>query len=258
LWAWILRGCQGKTSWEWLDLLSKLLIPVWIAILVLMVEGQREDRLTQMQVDAQESIAQAQLEIEAERARQAVLDTYLRDMRELTLDKGLTTSQHDAPVVDIAQVNTQIAISQLDTRRNASIVIFLAQSGLLDLISLDGINLSEAHLQNANLSSAILSNANLTNADLSGADLSDTNPRGAILSGANLGEANLGDADLTEADLHGAILSGVNLRDANLWVVRGWTNEQLARARFLNGATLPSGTVMTEEAWEEFKKRHRQ
>jgi uncharacterized protein YjbI with pentapeptide repeats len=68
--------------------------------------------------------------------------------------------------------------------------------------------------------------------------------------------------DLSAADLSGANLSGANLgyaclREANLSRAKNWTNKRLARAKSLVGATLPDGTVMTEEAWEEFKRRYR-
>ncbi|MFQ6028315.1 MAG: hypothetical protein ACE5Q6_12550 [Dehalococcoidia bacterium] len=49
---------------------------------------------------------------------------------------------------------------------------------------------------------------------------------------------------------------GTNLRDANLTGAK-ITNEQLAEARDLVGATLPDGTVMTDQMWVDFKNRHR-
>jgi hypothetical protein len=50
-----------------------------------------------------------------------------------------------------------------------------------------------------------------------------------------------------------------DLRGAKLGFANGWTNEQLAQAGSLIGATMPDidGTIMTEEAWEELKKRYR-
>jgi hypothetical protein len=41
-------------------------------------------------------------------------------------------------------------------------------------------------------------------------------------------------------------------------MVHGCTNEQLAQAESLVGATMPDGTKMTKEAWEELKKHSRQ
>ena len=74
----------------------------------------------------------------------------------------------------------------------------------------------------------------------------------ADLEGASLARANLEGARLNCANLKGADLS-----DAYLLGAQGWTNEQLAQAESLVEATMPDGTVMTEEAWEEFKKRYR-
>jgi uncharacterized protein YjbI with pentapeptide repeats len=68
--------------------------------------------------------------------------------------------------------------------------------------------------------------------------------------------------DLQDVDLMGANLRGANLRNTDLRGARFWTNQQLAQAESLVGATLSDGTdpfhqTMTEEAWEEFKKRYR-
>jgi hypothetical protein len=68
---------------------------------------------------------------------------------------------------------------------------------------------------------------------------------------------------LHEADLIGALRKGqvieaiIDLRGADLSGAAGGTNQQLAQAKSLGGATLPDGTVMTEETWEEFKKCYR-
>jgi BTB/POZ domain-containing protein KCTD9 len=155
-------------------------------------------------------------------------------------------------------------------------------------VNLSYANLSRANLFNANLSGAKLGDANLSRAQLSVADLNlRANLSGAYLSGADLSYAillganlsgdNLSGTNLSDAILSDAILSGVDpanaildpvgysairrhasLRSADLSGTKGWTNEQLAQAESLVGVILPNGTVMTEEAWEEFKKRYRQ
>jgi uncharacterized protein YjbI with pentapeptide repeats len=66
-------------------------------------------------------------------------------------------------------------------------------------------------------------------ADLSEADLSVTD-----LTGVNLRQAALGDADLSEADLS----------EANLENARQVTNDQLAEAYSLEGATMPDGQTL--------------
>jgi uncharacterized protein YjbI with pentapeptide repeats len=72
--------------------------------------------------------------------------------------------------------------------------------------------------------------------DLRGRDLRGANLRGADLSGRDLRKADLRGADLLYANLAGANLSGANLQGALV------TDEQLAKAASLDGATMPDGT----------------
>jgi uncharacterized protein YjbI with pentapeptide repeats len=128
-------------------------------------------------------------------------------------------------------------------------------------------NLSEADLSGADLSEANLSGADLSVANLGCADLGEDRPRcanleGANLSGASLWHANLSGANLTAANLGCADLGEdrprcADLSEADLSDATGCTNEQLAQAESLVEAIMPDGTIMTEEAWEEFKKRYR-
>jgi hypothetical protein len=74
----------------------------------------------------------------------------------------------------------------------------------------------------------------------------------------DLSGADLSDADLSGANLNGANLSHANLVSADLRFAKGWTNEQLAQVETLVGATMPDRMVMTQEDWEEFKKRYGQ
>jgi uncharacterized protein YjbI with pentapeptide repeats len=156
----------------------------------------------------------------------------------------------------------------------------------LSLNTLDSANLNYANLSGANLSDAQMLGAALGTTDLTDADLSNADLRGAWLSGtpdaANDFErgifggspyraANLSGADLSGADLSCldpgtetttpwtlALSSIFGLRCTNLRGATGWTNEQLAQAKSLVGALMPDGrTKMTEEAWEEFKRRYR-
>jgi uncharacterized protein YjbI with pentapeptide repeats len=168
-----------------------------------------------------------------------------------------------------------------------------AQEAIIDL---EAANLSNADLSRADLSGTRLSNADLSSANLNGARLTFAKLSHANLLDADLSFANLLDADLSFADLRGAtlflpelhnadlsfanlesadlgggdltddfmiafdysLLDTVNLRGANLRGAKGLTNKKLARAESLVEATLPDGTEMTEEAWEEFKKHYRQ
>jgi uncharacterized protein YjbI with pentapeptide repeats len=140
-------------------------------------------------------------------------------MTELLLHEGLLTSKVNAPVRQIARASTLTAIHQLNGDRKGLLLEFLFKSNLVTRSSIDPI---------------------------------------INLGGANLRDAQLLFTDLRYANLSTTDLRDADLRDASLHYARNLTNQQLAYAESLVGATMPDGTVMTEEAWEEFKKRYRQ
>ena len=78
------------------------------------------------------------------------------------------------------------------------------------------------------------------------------------LNGTDLSFANLFDANLPGANLSSSDLTDANLTGANLTGAVGLIYPELARAVSLVDATMPDGTKMTEEMWEEFEKRYRQ
>jgi uncharacterized protein YjbI with pentapeptide repeats len=129
---------------------------------------------------------------------------------------------------------------------NKSVTRFLSNSGLtasseasaklLRDITLPHATLGGADLPNADLSGADLHGANLSNADLSEANLSADFLREANLSGADLLRANLSLAYLERANLSGANLHRPNLRGAT-----ALTDDKIAAAEFLGGATMPNG-----------------
>jgi hypothetical protein len=255
-------GFRDKTLWNVLEL---LIVPLVIALAGWWLS--EVSTRNQQQIEAQR--AKAQQQIEDDRVRQSVLQSYIQDMTELLLDKGLAKSEPDDPVRDIARSSTLAAVRQLDGERKGILLEFLFESNLVISSSIDPIILLEdADLRDANLSSADLSGADLSGADLFGTDLGSADLIGADLSGAKLIGAQMSGAFLGGANLIGAQMSGVDLSNANLTCVhercanlrdaKGWTNEQFAQAESLVGATMPDGTKMTEEYWEEFKKLYGQ
>ena len=275
-----LTGFQDKKLWDFLGL---LIVPIVIALAGWWLSDVSTRR---------------QQEIEDRRAQDSLLQSYIQDMTNLLLNRGLATSKPDSLIAQVARANTLSAIPRLDSRRNRILLRFLSDSNLLSSGSvalLSGAELIRADLMYADLSGAELIRADLSNANLSGASLSDANLFNALLfranlSNANLEGANLKDAWLTDADLkdawlndadlrgaaigtdlsgvslEGANLSGAYLRDADLGGANlsgaelsdaNVTNNQLAQAASLVGATLPNGTILTEEGWEEFKKDYR-
>jgi uncharacterized protein YjbI with pentapeptide repeats len=177
------------------------------------------------------------------RAAEDALQRYFDRMSELVLGKNLRESNQDDAVWAMARARTLAVLRSLDGNRKGQIVMFLHEADLIGKVVREGSGERQVIEAIIDLRAADLGSAWLDGANLSGADLS----------GADLGLANLSHADLKDTDLIGVDLSHVDLS-----VAREWTNEQLAQASSLVGATLPDGTVMTEEGWEEFKKRYRQ
>jgi hypothetical protein len=234
-WAWT------ELLWRWLEL---LIIPLVLALGALWFNNQTRK--------SEQVIAE-------DRAREDSLQRYLDKMSELLLDKNLGGFDKGTLEQIVVSARTPAVIRSLegDQRgRKSQVVRFLVESNLIGKISLSGADLSHADLSHADLSHANLGSATLSGTDLSHANLTDANLSRAFLSRAFLTDANLTDADLTGADLRNAELRSANLSGAFLSRARGWTSQQLTQAESLVGATLPDGTVMTEEAWEEFKKRY--
>jgi uncharacterized protein YjbI with pentapeptide repeats len=176
------------------------------------------------------------------------------------IDANLTSA--DLSGADLKGANLRSADLSGADLRSADLSGADLRSANLSGADLSGANLFGVLLLSANLTSAHLSHANLTGIHLSNANLSQADLRYADLSQANLRYADLSYADLSYTtlryvNLRGAGLAYVNLSGASLSDAKEWTNEQLAQAESLVGATLPDGTLMTSAAWEEFKKRYR-
>ena len=160
--------------------------------------------------------AQADRELQDNRAREETLRSYLDRIAELVLEKNLADSDTDAPQRAIALARTHNALTTLDGPRKGLLVRFLKAAQLIQ-----------------NKSSVIpLSLANLTDSDLSGADL-----RACDFSGANLSDADFFNSDLRECNLENCVLS----------------NEQLAQCADLVGAILPNGELATDQTLNQLQ-----
>jgi Pentapeptide repeats (8 copies) len=248
-----------------LDLLKILAVPITIGAAVPLLNWLQKER---------------ELKVEQQRAQDEALQAYLDQMSQLITDKEQPL--HRAPPSDslrtVARARTLTVLELLDASRKPNVVRFLAESILIqnvkglpiislrraslrgaDLIgaNLRGADLVEADLEDtdligadlrsadlrmadlvrANMIRADLRSAKMGSADLAGADLSRAKLSQADLSQADLSQADLRDADLSGADLGGAYLNDANLRRAIV------TQEQLERAKSLEGTVLPNGST---------------
>lgn len=201
-------GFEGRTLWEWLELLA---IPaVVVGGIYIFNRSQRR---------AEQSIAASHentdREIAADRTRESALQVYFDRMTELSLHEGLHQTGPEAVVRGVARARTLALLRGLDGDRKGAAIRFLFESGLIARGNAI-VELTDADLVNLRLASVHLAEANLKGADLRGADLRDSNLVGADLGGASLRGANLSHANLKSASLRGANLIGADLREASM------------------------------------------
>jgi uncharacterized protein YjbI with pentapeptide repeats len=259
-------GFEGKTLWDWLDL---LFIPVVLALGVYFFN--RSERRNELEIAAR--ARETDREIAVDRQRETMLQAYLDKMAKLLLENSLldTKDTEHSAVRDVAGVQTITTLRILDVDRKNIVFQFLRDSGLADFVligaslnfadlsttDMSKINLNNAFLMGADLSHSRLTEINLNKAMMSQADLSasimfdaflsgthldNANLRRTILYGANLTNALLVATDLEEASLKNAVLDNALIEHCNLKGAKV-TEEQLEKARSLEGTIMPDGTV---------------
>lgn len=276
---------QGKTLWDWLNL---LLVPLFLAG-GFVILSRSQQAAEQRSIEDQADVAR---EIAVDHQQAAALQAYIDRMSELLLKDKLSKFSSDE-VRNVAKTRTHAVLRELDPKRKGSVLLFLKDSGLIDReavidlcgadlrgaimtfadlskANLSGADLSGADLRGTDLNKSFLGETNLSNADLSGAILIAADLFEANLSGANLNQTKMNKANLNGADLRASRLNAADLREANLSGVNlnvgdlVGANLRLAKlegARLL-GANLReadlsqadlSGTLITETEWEKAK-----
>lgn len=206
---------QGKTLWDWLDL---LLVPAVLAVggaILTIAESRAAQRF-------QDQREQETRRLEEQRFQDTVLQSYLDMMSHLLIEKNLHGS-HPADVVSIAaRARTLAVLSVVDGVRKGAVVKFLYEAQLIGSVYVGPPDFIENFVRPViYLSGADLTKAMLNNTVLSGAALMGTNLAGANLEGSNLSQASLVDTSLSDANLERttlicAILDRTNLSNANL------------------------------------------
>jgi len=229
-------GFRGMTVRDWLDL---LVVPLALVVISFLFTTQQDQR--QQEIENQRAAAERELAVE--RAQDEALQAYLAQMSTLMLEKDLRNPEEDSEVRTLARARTLTVLRRVDTSRKDEIMQFLLEAALVHRVgeSAPVIELGRADLGDVNLSGADLHGADLREADLAGANLRE----------ANLREAGLRYANLSEANLSNAYLKGADLSEAY-----GWTDEQIAAANTLEGATMPNGQKY--EDWLKHREKRQQ
>lgn len=229
-------GFESKTLWDWMEL---LLIPFFLAGGALYLERSEraiERRIAGERIKEERRLAEERAnldrEIALDRQQEAALQTYFDRMTELLLKEKLRTTKK-AEVRDVARTRTISIMRVLDNKRKNLVIQFLREAKLItDNTSI----LSDADMGGMDLQSLNLYDIYLHKVDLQYANLQKADLRGAILRDAILWSTDFRSADLRDTDLHAAEMQGADLREAKV------TNEQLERAKSLEGTTMPDGT----------------
>ncbi len=160
------RRLGGKSLWDLMDLISKLLIPLVVALATIWF-GAKQTHLAAQQHQSDQRLALNQ-------QRAAILQTYIDNMQALLLNHHLTQPE---PGDEVATVQTLTTLRRLDADRNTVVVRFLHDARLI------GTQHAVLNLSNANLSSDLLSGIDLSDIDLSGDNLTGADLSRSILNG---------------------------------------------------------------------------
>ena len=201
---------------DWLQL---LVVPLALVGIGLWFTAQQNARL----VAIESRRAEAERELEEQRAQDEALQAYLDQMGTLLLEKDLRNSAENSEVRTLAQERTQAVLERLEDppARDGIAVQFLSEASLImkdePIIDLTHASLEYARFTGgANLRYADLSQVDMRYASLHKADLSNATLHRAVLWKTTLVLANLSCADLSEALLNNVQLNGANLSDADL------------------------------------------
>jgi uncharacterized protein YjbI with pentapeptide repeats len=254
-WKWATgTGFEGKTIWDWLNL---LIVPIALAGIALWFNSKEKRR---------------ELENAIESRREANLNKYIDRMGKFLLENELqkNANNNGSTIRDVAQVLTVTTLRILDAQRRDIVFRFLQDTHLAkDLLNgasfedadlsrtmIRGINFRRADLRvcdlkdsglidvdftnaymvSANLQSSYLSNVNFLNADLRWADLSKSDFKVVSLRSTNLKESDLSESNFEDVDFTDANLEVSNLKGVNVSI------EKLNCARSLKGAIMPDGS----------------
>jgi len=248
-------GFQGKTLWDWLQLLGVLAIPL-VVVGATIGFGLLQLHLADVQHQQDQQSANIQHVQDQQNAldqqRAAILQTYIDNIQDLLLNHNLLGSKATDDIAILARARTLTALQGLDPERQGRLVQFIYEAKLIGFLDSKGkrqaslIVLTNADLKGADLSSADLKGADLSSTGLKGADLSSTGLYSANLSNAHLEQADLEHAYLEYAYLYGVYLSnanlkGADLKGANLSSVVALTQQQLDQVYSCKNAILPPG-----------------
>jgi uncharacterized protein YjbI with pentapeptide repeats len=249
---WRLRtGFQGKTVWDWLQL---LIVPLVLALVAFMLNNAAATR-DRAQEDARTA---KELRQTRDRDREVALSSYFQQMSQLITAHGLrsfpgiSTEDRQTDAQTLGRTLTLTVLRRLDGKRKALVLHFLVESELIDSehfidpagkvsessppkrqgglkVVVEGaaprISLAQADLRGIDFRHQFFGHTaeglgrgwtKVIAPDLTGADLREADLREAALDDVILEDADLQGADLRKATVEDASFAFSDLRQANL------------------------------------------
>jgi uncharacterized protein YjbI with pentapeptide repeats len=254
----IRRGCLNHSLYEWISLISNLLIPLIIGILTIVLPLQQEN-LSEHQNENSKMFAfnrrLRNIETLRDEQKQIILDTYQQDLTNLllkydSLNNSTDDDDNDERISLIIRTKTLHALRQLDPARKIFLIQLLFDSGIQYRINISHTDLSSSifpqgsfynHLQFKNIVARNISliKISLYQSNFSHSILDDSVFLHSNCSHADFSYTSLQRTNWTNTDVTQAIFNYTNLYRAKI------TKEQLATVQSLQGAVLPNGTTVT-------------
>src|SRR5215212_8110326 len=107
-------GFQGKTVWDFLQLLIVPLMLVAIGLVFSLQQDARQQRVEDQRAEAERELAE-------QRAQDEALQAYLNQMSNLLLENDLRESKEDSEVRTLARARTVTVLGRLDPRRKTAL-----------------------------------------------------------------------------------------------------------------------------------------
>ncbi|MBX3085412.1 MAG: pentapeptide repeat-containing protein [Anaerolineae bacterium] len=262
-------GLQGKTVWDWLELIIVPLVLAGGGLFLQRIESERVSRQEKLEKQREER----QIAREKQQARDSLMDSifqsYLDDMSSLMIVNHLQTmldivtlnsrqktalSGNDALHEGyVAQLRQKLSSQEsIDSEKLAAAVavVTVARARTVtafNSLDVDRRNLMTDFLRETGLvtgeQGTLLVDMGLSHMDLSGTNFYKFNLAEANLINSDLSEANFFQANLIHANLHGANLSGADIGDTDLHFVdlgdAYLKNAHLENVRFNEKTALP-------------------
>ena len=262
--VWVdITGFEGRTLWEWLDLLG---VPLLIAFIAWRFEVSQK-RLEYIRISEENKISHIledkKLEITKKQVRFSVLNNALNEIYEIKEVNQISDLESAVGgIKDLARSKIYSTILMLDSIRNRIFFDYLQSTkstvdfsrckfNFSELVDCDLSNLKfpnaefrKALCRNVKIDNTDFSNARLNGADFLGAKGERVNFSNAVLIGAEFGSSKLSHAKFINVEIQGVCFERADLSFADFTDAVIDDDTDFSNATF-HQTKMPDGTIKT-------------